>query len=95
MCNSFALVISNAMCTIENDTNTSNVPNLGLMIKEQVLKRGVKVKWLAEQLGCHRNNIYKIYEKSWIDTQTLMKLSITLKHNFFKELSDYYIRRYE
>lgn len=63
------------------------------MIKEVVLRKGIKVSWLAEQLNSHRNNIYKIYSRRWIDTDTLMRISRILEHDFFEDLSAFYKRR--
>ena len=57
------------------------------LIKEVVVQKGVKVPWIAQQLGCHRNNVYLIFSRQWIDTGTLMKLSIILQYDFFAELS--------
>ena len=63
--------------------------HIGELIKKQVKIKGIRVSWLAEQLHCHRNNIYKIYEKQWIDTHILMQLSKCLNHDFFMDLSKY------
>lgn len=63
--------------------------HIGNLIKQEVTARGIKVSWLADQLHCHRNNIYKIYEKQWIDTHILMELSKILNHDFFIDLSNY------
>ena len=64
--------------------------HIGNLIKQEVAARGIKVSWLADQLHCHRNNIYKIYEKQWIDTHILMELSKILNHDFFIDLSNYW-----
>lgn len=64
--------------------------HIGHLIQEQMRLRGVKVSWLASKLHCHRNNIYKIFDKSWIDTETLMKISLLLNFNFFYLYSNYY-----
>ncbi len=64
--------------------------HIGHLIREQMRLRGIKVSWLASKLHCHRNNIYKIFEKSWIDTETLMKISLLLNYNFFYLYSNYY-----
>ena len=64
--------------------------HIGRHIKEVVAQKGVKVPWIAQQLGCHRNNVYLIFSRQWIDTGTLMKLSIILQYNFFAELSEWY-----
>ena len=63
--------------------------HIGELIKKQVKIKGIRVSWLAEQLHCHRNNIYKIYEQQWIDTHILMQLSKCLNHDFFMDLSKY------
>ncbi len=52
--------------------------------------KGLKVPWLAQQLGCHRNNVYLIFSCQWIDTNTLMKLAQILGHDFFADLSRSY-----
>jgi len=67
-----------------------NILHIGNLIKEQVTQKGIKVSWLAAQLKCHRNNIYLIFSRSWIDTDTLMKLSRILDHDFFADLSTGY-----
>lgn len=68
-------------------------PHIGQLIKEVVSRKGIKVSWLSEQLNSHRNNIYKIYSRSWIDTDTLMRISRILEHDFFEDLSAFYKRR--
>ena len=45
-------------------------------------------KWLAEQLGCHRTNIYKVYERATIDTGLLFHISKLLSFDFFKLYSE-------
>ena len=64
--------------------------HIGRRIKEVVAQRGVKVPWIAQQLGCHRNNVYLIFSRQWIDTNTLMKLAQILGHDFFADLSRSY-----
>ncbi|MBQ2514520.1 MAG: XRE family transcriptional regulator [Bacteroidales bacterium] len=61
--------------------------HIGQHIKEVVVQKGVKVPWLAQQLGCHRNNVYLIFSRPWIDSGTLMKLSCILGYDFFAVLS--------
>lgn len=62
--------------------------HIGKLIKEQVEIQGKTVVWLAERLSCSRTNIYKIFEKSSIDTSLLMRISIVLRYNFFKAYID-------
>ena len=65
-------------------------PHIGHIIRQVVTKKGIKVPWIAQQLGCHRNNVYLIFSRRWIDTDTLMKLSRILNHDFFADLSARY-----
>lgn len=64
--------------------------HIGELIKRQVESNGIRVSWLAQQLGCHRNNVYVIYNRSWIDTKTLMSICKILHHDFFADLSKQY-----
>ena len=64
--------------------------HIGRHIQEVVAQKGIRVQWIAQQLGCHRNNVYLIFSRPWIDTSTLMKLSIILQYDFFAELSELY-----
>ena len=62
--------------------------HIGSCIKEQLLMQGKTTVWLADQLGCHRTNLYNIYEKSTIDTGVLMRISRILNYNFFELYSE-------
>ena len=64
--------------------------HIGKHIREIMAQKGIKVPWIAQQLCCHRNNIYLIFSRQWIDTNTLMKLSFILQYDFFEELSELY-----
>lgn len=67
--------------------------HIGHIIQQVVAKKGIKVSWVAQQLGCHRNNVYLIFSRRWIDTDTLMKLAEILDHDFFADLSKQYRTR--
>ena len=69
---------------------THEAPHIGHLIKEELTRQGRSVAWLAEKLCCHRNNVYLIFRRVWIDTVTLMKISIALRHDFFADLSQHY-----
>ncbi len=61
---------------------------IGEEIKNIVKEQGVTVSWLARELGCHRTSVYRIFDSYSIDTDTLLRLSIILKHDFFKKYSN-------
>ena len=62
--------------------------HIGKLIKEQMEKQGKTVVWFARELSCSRTNIYKIFEKSSIDTSLLMRISVILQYNFFVDYMD-------
>ena len=63
---------------------------IGERIKQELKKQGKTSVWLAEQLGCHRTNIYKVYERATIDTGLLFHISKLLSFDFFKLYSLFY-----
>ena len=62
--------------------------HVGELIKERLKEEGKSVVWLAQELGCHRTNVYNIFEKSSLDTNILRRISIVMQHNFFEYLQD-------
>lgn len=50
--------------------------------------KGRTVTWFAEQLNCHRVNVYDIFNRTTIDTELLRRISVILDHDFFKDLSE-------
>ena len=63
--------------------------HIGKRIQAELKRRGIKMQWFCEQLHLHRNTVYGILQRAWIDSHTLMKICIVLQHDFFAELSEY------
>lgn len=63
--------------------------NIGARIKARfdLEPKNHTVSWVARQLNCHRVNVYDIFRRSTIDTELLMRISVVLRYDFFKELS--------
>ena len=61
---------------------------IGELIKRELKKQGKTSVWLAGELGCHRTNVYKIYDRSTIDSGMLFHICQLLKVDFFKLYSD-------
>ncbi len=57
---------------------------IGELIKQELKKQGKTSVWLADELGCHRTNVYKIYGRASIDTGMLFHICQLLKVDFFK-----------
>ena len=64
--------------------------HIGDLIKKKLKEEGRSVSWLAKKIHCKRDNVYKIFDKSSIDTAQLLRISFVLKTNFLMYLSDYY-----
>lgn len=63
--------------------------NIGARIKARfdLEPKAHTVAWFARQLNCHRVNVYDIFRRNTIDTELLMRISVILRYDFFKDLS--------
>ena len=59
------------------------IMHIGKLIRQKIVERGITVVSFAEQLSCTRINAYKIFERSSIDTDLLVRISKILDYNFF------------
>ena len=57
--------------------------HIGNIIHKVMEQQGHTVTWLAHEYGCSRVNIYKIFDKQSVDTQSLLRLSVILDYDFF------------
>jgi hypothetical protein len=62
--------------------------HIGGLIKTELKRQQKTTTWLAQQLSCTRMNVYKIYRRSWISTDLLIKISIILNVDFFALISE-------
>ena len=44
--------------------------------------------WLATQIPCERTNVYNIFKRKSLDVRLLMRISVILDYDFFKDLSE-------
>ena len=68
---------------------TENI-HIGELIKQVLEEQGRTITWLAKQIGCSRENLYKIFRRSWIHTDMLQKISIALGYDFFIIYTEWY-----
>ncbi len=66
---------------------------IGDEIKKKVKERKMTVARLSRELGCHRTNIYRIFDSASVDSDVLFRLSIILKFNFFDLYSNQIIQK--
>ena len=64
-------------------------PHIGNLIKEELFRQGRTITWLARELGYSRQQLYNIFPREWIYTDLLLKISILLKHDIFKQYTEY------
>lgn len=57
---------------------------IGKIIEEELRNQERSVVWLSRKLNCNRTNVYKIFNRTSIDTELLLKISNILKRNFFE-----------
>lgn len=58
---------------------------IGKSIEYELRNQERSAVWLARKLNCNRTNIYKIFNRSTIDTELLLRISNVLQRNFFEE----------
>lgn len=58
--------------------------HIGKEIKKKMRARKMTVVGLSRELGCHRTNVYRIFESPTIDSGILLRLSVILSYDFFK-----------
>lgn len=74
--------------------NENEIPplHIGNLIREQLQLQRRSVAWLATQIGCKRDNVYKLLRHYYITTDTLMRISLALDYDFFSALSAHFKR---
>lgn len=62
--------------------------HIGKLIYDKLKEEERTVSWFARKLHCDRSNVYKIFKKSNIDINLLLKISIIFKYDFFRAISE-------
>lgn len=65
---------------------TSNI-HIGHIIQAQLKTDQRSVGWLAREIGCTRNHVYKIFSKPSLDGDLLLRISLSMHFNFFQYYS--------
>ena len=67
--------------------------NIGELIRSELRNQGHTNEWLAERICIHPRTVQKIFVKTSIDTQQLLKISIAMGVDFFKLYSEHLAER--
>lgn len=59
--------------------------HIGQRIKAKLKEQGRTTVWLARQIPCTPNHLYKVYANASINTDLLRHISIILDYNFFED----------
>ena len=66
--------------------NCQNNIHIGHLIREQLKADQRSASWLAREIGCTRNHVYKIFNRPSLDADLILKISIAMNFNFFYQL---------
>ena len=66
---------------------SGNDLHIGHLIQEQLRKDQRSVGWLSREIGCTRNHVYKIFSKSSLDSDLILRISKAMHFNFFQYYS--------
>lgn len=58
--------------------------HIGQLIRVELVRQQHSATWFAQAMGCSRTSVYKIFEKSSIDTDLLLRICDVLKVDFFR-----------
>ena len=59
-------------------------PHIGQLIQAQLKADQRSVGWLSRQIPCSRNHVYKIFKRSSLDGELLLRISTVMQFNFFQ-----------
>ena len=61
-----------------------NVVFIGKEIRRELKRQGRSGVWLARQLLCSNNHVYKLFSKKTMDADLLWRISDIMEVNFFR-----------
>ena len=61
----------------------SNI-HIGHLIQAQLKADQRSASWLAREIGCSRNHLYKVFRKSSLEGELLLSISLAMNFNFFQ-----------
>lgn len=60
---------------------------IGILIKEELENQERTVSWFARKLHLDRSNVYRLFQKTSVDTGLLVRISLVLGRDFFADFS--------
>ena len=63
--------------------------HMGSIIKQELKRQGRSATWLAQQVHCTPENLYKVFRQQWVTMPLLFNISLALHHDFFQDCSEH------
>ena len=74
---------------MREETNQDIDFHMGRLIKAELARQGRTATWLARQVHCTPENIYKVCRQQYVTMHLLFEISKALEHDFFWDCSSY------
>ena len=81
------MTVTNTPNPTKKPTYRTDTLHIGQGVKAELSQQGRTITWLAGEVHCTRENLYKIFRKPWMNTDMLFKISRALDHDFFLDCS--------
>ncbi|MCL2512086.1 MAG: XRE family transcriptional regulator [Bacteroidales bacterium] len=66
----------------------NSIIHIGKIIRDKLAEEDRSIAWLAQKINHDRSSLCKLLKKDSIDTALLLKISVTLRFDFFSHFSD-------
>jgi len=70
---------------MKRETHKNKI-HIGAIIKRKADDKGISATKLAEMIHRHDSTVHRLYEREWISTEQLWKISMALEYDFFSEV---------
>lgn len=73
---------------MHKETNQDIDFHMGRLIKAELARQGRTATWLARQVHCTPENIYKVCRQQYVTMHLLFEISKALERDFFRDCSE-------
>lgn len=73
---------------MRKELNQNSDFHMGRLIKAELARQGRTATWLARQVHCTPENIYKVCRQQYVTMHLLFEISKALERDFFRDCSE-------
>lgn len=77
------------------EANEHQTIHIGHLIQAQMKADKRSISWLASQIPCTRNHVYKIFNKPTLDSNLILRISEAMQFNFFQYYTEEFKKNME